>query len=87
MAYNVGTTTKVNTVAKVRSNIITTAMLAKNISNNNGIMPNTVVTAAKTTGRIRPTDESNIAFHGCLPSLISKSMVELRKTLWPTSNQ
>ena len=59
-------------MAKVRPNMIVTAMAAKKASASSGIIPRTVVIAAIDTGRTRLTPESTMAANGSLPLSICR---------------
>ena len=61
-AYNSGTTTRVRPVAKIRPNMMVTAMLRKNGSTSSGATPSTVVAAPRKTGRARLTAASSTAW-------------------------
>ena len=65
----IGNISSVSTVATVRPNTITTAIDAKNASENSGIIPSMVVVAAIETGRTRDTDAATTASNApLLPS-------------------
>ena len=78
LAYSSGTTTRVSPVAKMRPNMIVTAMLRKKGSTSSGATPSTVVAAPRKTGRARLAEASSTASRRGLPARISTS-------IWSTS--
>lgn len=69
MAYKAGVTNSVSMVANVSPNTIVAAIPPNTTSNSRGMLPNTVVSAAISTGRTLDTVASITAVCGSRPFL------------------
>lgn len=72
MAYRAGVAKRVSSVANERPNTIVAAMPPNTMSNSSGMLPNTVVAAAMSTGRVRETVASTIAVDGGTPARLCR---------------
>ena len=72
MAYRAGVAKRVSSVANERPNTIVAAIPPNTMSNSSGMLPNTVVAAAMSTGRVRETVASTIAVDGGTPARLCR---------------